>query len=120
MYARHEKRADELCFNAIRELPPDLYREAIRSNITPFPKGLMFHSRYNSQLFQSLSQDQLVQLQAFENLSHTRFPHSEVKRRSPHLFIVPADSIPSRQQELALSKAANKAKLASAKAKISK
>ena len=120
VYSRHEKRADELCFKAIRELPPDLYREAIRSNVTPFPKGLMFHARYNSQLFQSLSQDELVQLQTFENLSHTRFPHSEVKRRSPHLFIVAEDSIPSRQQELALSKAASKSKTTAVKAKLSK
>ena len=106
-WSTHEKRAKELCFKAIRELPPDLYSEAILENTSPFPKALMFHSRFNSEIFPNLSWDELVQLQSFENLSHTRFPHSEVKRRSPNLFLVSADTLPSRQKEAALKSAAN-------------
>jgi len=106
-YAAHEKRAEELCFAAIRELPPHLYKEAVLIDTTPFPRGLMFHARYNNQLFSSLSPEELIQLQTFENMSHTRFPHSEMKKRNPNLFLVAPDTLPSRQKEVALRNAAN-------------
>ena len=98
----HEQRAQELCFKAIRELPAELYQEAVQKSRTPMPRQLMLHVMYNDQWFNSLSEKELVRLQAFENLMHIRYPHSEMRKKKPELFWIPATQVVSRQKEMAM------------------
>ena len=106
-YRAHEVRAEELCFNAIRELPADLYAEAVLNSKEPMPRAFMLHVMYNKQWFSELSEPQLTKLQAFENLMHVRYPHSEMRKKKPELFWVPANQVVSKQQEIAMKNAAN-------------
>jgi hypothetical protein len=105
-FRAHESKAQENIFDAIRQLPPDLYHEAIQSSRRSVPRKLLFHARFEKQIFSSLNDRRLVQLQAFENLMHIRYPHAEMRKRKPDLFWIPANQIVSKQQELAMKTAA--------------
>ena len=105
-FRAHESKVQENIFAAIRELPPDLYFEAIQESKRPLPRSLLFHHRDEKQIFARLDERRLVELQAFENLMHIRYPHAEMRRRKPELFWIAASQIVSKQQELAMKTAA--------------
>ena len=114
-FRAHESRLQENIFAAIRELPPDLYHEAIQQSRRPLPRPLLFHTRYDKQIFARLDDRRLVELQAFENLMHVRYPHAEMRKRKPELFWISASQIVSKQQELAMKTAAQSRTLNSRK-----
>ena len=88
-YMQHEEKARALMFEAIRNLPEDLYDEAVGSGVAMPPSSLQFHEMYKEQLMsQSMSDWELVKMQTFANLMHIRYSHSEAKNKHPDRFFI--------------------------------
>ena len=88
-YAKHEEKAARVMFEAIRNLPEDLYDEAVRKGAMMPPDALQFHEMYRGQLMrESLSDWELVKLQTFSNLMHIRYSHSEAKKKHRDKFFI--------------------------------
>lgn len=100
-YSNHERKSNFRMMNAIRNLPADLYEEAIQSESVPLPSALQYHTMYRTQLLQSeyTNVRRLELLQIFQNLSKTRFPHIHIKRRNPNIFWLPQSKALTRQKE---------------------
>lgn len=89
LYKNHEERASRAMFNAIRNLPEDLYDEAVRKGTSLVPESLLFHERYKDQLMkQHLSDEELFKMQTFGNLMHIRYSHSEAKQKHRDKFFI--------------------------------
>ena len=88
-YKAHEERASRLMFEAIKNLPEDMYDEAVRKGEQLPPESLQFHEMYKDQLLkESLSDWELVKLQTFSNLMHIRYSHSEAKKKHRDKFFI--------------------------------
>jgi len=103
-YETHEKRARECMWNAIRQLPEDLYDEAVASKPEPVPESLLFHERHRTEILRSLREDERRKLQVYYNLMYVRYPHIEERRRNPSRFFIPETQVVSRQKEAAMAK----------------
>ncbi|CEM04118.1 unnamed protein product [Vitrella brassicaformis CCMP3155] len=102
LYEGHEAAARERMWEAVQQLPEDLYDEATASEDEPLPEALQFHHMYRQQLMdREMSAAELRKLQCFMNLSFVRFPHRDVKRRTPDVFWIPETQAISRQKEAA-------------------
>jgi len=89
MYKKHEERASKAMFDAIRNLPEDLYDEAVRAGPQLIPESLLFHERFKEQLVKEhLSDEELFKLQTFANLMHIRYSHSEAKKKHRDKFFI--------------------------------
>ena len=89
IYKQHEQKAAEKMFDAIRNLPEDMYDEAVRKGEMLPPEALQFHEMYKEQLMKdSLSDAELVKLQTFSNLMHIRYSHSEAKKKHKEKFFI--------------------------------
>jgi hypothetical protein len=85
----HEQRASRKMFEAIQNLPEDMYDEAVRKGEQLPPEALQFHEIYKEQLMgESLSDWELVKLQTFSNLMHIRYSHSEAKKKHKDKFFI--------------------------------
>mmetsp|Transcript_96399 Transcript_96399/g.171359 ORF Transcript_96399/g.171359 Transcript_96399/m.171359 type:complete len:210 (+) Transcript_96399:11-640(+) len=104
IYEVHEQRASHRMWRAMQQLPEDLYEEAVASKPEKVPEALLFHNRYRSEIFRSLTDHEQRRLQAFHNLMYVRYPHSEEKQRNPDRFWIPENQIVSRQKEAAMAK----------------
>ena len=88
-YLKHEQVARRKMFDAIRNLPEDLYDEAVRKGSMMPPADLQFHEMYKDQLMkESLSDWELFKLQTFSNLMHIRYSHSEAKKKHREKFFI--------------------------------
>jgi hypothetical protein len=88
-YAIHELKASRKMFDAIRNLPEDMYDEAVRKGEQLPPESLQFHEMYKDQLMkESLSDWEMVKLQTFSNLMHIRYSHSEAKKKHKDKFFI--------------------------------
>lgn len=88
-YRTHEQKAEELMFDAIRNLPEDMYDEAVRKGEMLPPESLQFHEMYREQLMkEALSDNELLKLQTFSNLMHIRYSHSEAKKKHKDKFFI--------------------------------
>jgi hypothetical protein len=88
-YDRHEKIAARLMFDAIRNLPEDMYDEAVRKGDQLPPESLQFHELYKDQLMgESLSDWEQFKMQTFSNLMHIRYSHSEAKKKHRDRFFI--------------------------------
>jgi hypothetical protein len=89
MYLKHEEVASRKMFDAIRNLPEDLYDEAVKKGSMMPPESLQFHEMYKDQLMkESLSDGELVKLQTFSNLMHIRYSHSDAKKKHKEKFFI--------------------------------
>jgi len=104
-YTKHEERAQEYMARAVRNLPAELYEEAISSEPQQLPKELQFHELYRNQWFNALSDEEKRELQCYQNLMHVRYPHSAIKKSSPHLFWINENNMMNRSKEAAMKKA---------------
>jgi hypothetical protein len=88
-YARHEHLASRSMFDAIRNLPEDMYDEAVRKGDLLPPESLQFHEMYRQQLMgESLSDWEQFKMQTFSNLMHIRYSHSEAKKKHKDRFFI--------------------------------
>jgi hypothetical protein len=88
-YAVHEQRASSKMFDALRNLPEDMYDEAVSKGEMLPPESLQFHEMYKDQLMEnSLSDWELFKLQTFSNLMHIRYSHSEAKKKHKDKFFI--------------------------------
>jgi hypothetical protein len=88
-YQRHEEKAARCMHDAIRNLPEDMYDEAVRKGEMLPPESLQFHTMYRDQLMaDSLSDWEQVKLQTFSNLMHIRYSHSEAKKKHRERFFI--------------------------------
>jgi len=88
-YQKHEEKAARCMHDAIRNLPEDMYDEAVRKGEMLPPESLQFHTMYRDQLMaDSLSDWEQVKLQTFSNLMHIRYSHSEAKKKHKERFFI--------------------------------
>ena len=88
-YQKHEEKAARCMHNAIRNLPEDMYDEAVRKGSMLPPESLQFHVMYKDQLMrESLSDWELFKMQTFSNLMHIRYSHSEAKKKHRDKFYI--------------------------------
>ena len=88
-FRAHEQRASRKMFEAMQNLPEDMYDEAVRKGEQLPPESLQFHEIYREQLMkESLSDFELVKLQTFSNLMHIRYSHSEAKKKHKDKFFI--------------------------------
>jgi hypothetical protein len=88
-YKVHEERASRLMFDAIKNLPEDMYNEAVRKGEMLPPESLQFHEMYKDQIMkESLSDWELFKMQTFSNLMHIRYSHSEAKKKHRDKFFI--------------------------------
>eukprot|EP00927_Polykrikos_kofoidii_P032958 TRINITY_DN27932_c0_g2_i1.p1 TRINITY_DN27932_c0_g2~~TRINITY_DN27932_c0_g2_i1.p1 ORF type:complete len:211 (+),score=38.62 TRINITY_DN27932_c0_g2_i1:79-711(+) len=104
IYEAHERQANESMWRAIKQLPEDLYDEAVASKTEKVPESLLFHVRYGNEIFRNLDDDERRKLQSFQNLMHIRYPHSDEKARNPSRFWIPENQVISRQKEAAMAR----------------
>ena len=90
VYKKHEEKASKAMFNAIKNLPEDLYDEAVRKgHSSAVPESLLFHEMYKEQLMkEALSDSELFKMQTFANLMHIRYSHSEAKKKHRDKFFI--------------------------------
>eukprot|EP00921_Rhytidocystis_pertsovi_P008417 GHVQ01013787.1.p2 GENE.GHVQ01013787.1~~GHVQ01013787.1.p2 ORF type:complete len:277 (+),score=31.77 GHVQ01013787.1:2724-3554(+) len=97
-YGHRQRAGLEKAFDAIRNLPADLYEEAVTGS-NEVPEDLQFHHMYRQQLIRSeLSCEEIRALQVFQNLMHYRFPHALAKRTNPELFWFPDNRVHGRRR----------------------
>ena len=108
-FRAHEQRASRKMFEAIQNLPEDMYDEAVRKGERLPPESLQFHEMYGEQLKKdSLSDFELVKLQTFSNLMHIRYSHSEAKKKhKDKFFISEAAALNLRKERAKKEKLAN-------------
>ena len=88
-YNKHEEKAARCMHDAIRNLPEDMYEEAVRKGDMLPPESLQFHTMYKEQLMsESLSDWEQVKMQTFSNLMHIRYSHSEAKKKHKDRFFI--------------------------------
>ena len=88
-YQKHEEKAARCMHDAIRNLPEDMYDEAVRKGSMLPPESLQFHAMYKDQLMrESLSDWELFKMQTFSNLMHIRYSHSEAKKKHRDKFYI--------------------------------
>jgi len=88
-YQKHEERAARSMHDAIRNLPEDMYDEAVRRGEMLPPESLQFHTMYKDQLMsESLSDWEQFKMQTFSNLMHIRYSHSEAKKKHKDRFFI--------------------------------
>jgi len=88
-YARHEHLASRSMFDAIRNLPEDMYDEAVRKGEQLPPESLQFHEMYKDQIMEEcLSDWEQFKMQTFSNLMHIRYSHSEAKKKHKDRFFI--------------------------------
>lgn len=88
-YKKHEEKASRAMFSAIRNLPEDMYDEAVSKGDMMPPESLAFHEMYRADLMQNtLSDWEMVKLQTFSNLMHIRYSHSEAKKKHREKFFI--------------------------------
>lgn len=118
-FRKHEDKAQKQMWEAIQELPEDLYDEAAASEWSSPPKDILHSFRYRDQFYKGhvhgiqepqFSSEELKKLQVFQNLMHVRFPHSAMKQRHPEKFWIRDTMAMSRQKEAALRKGGAKKK----------
>mmetsp|Transcript_120634 Transcript_120634/g.240215 ORF Transcript_120634/g.240215 Transcript_120634/m.240215 type:complete len:206 (-) Transcript_120634:55-672(-) len=103
-YEAHERRARDCMWRAVRQLPEDLYEEAVASEPEPVPESLLFHERHRAEILRSLREDERRKMQVYYNLMYVRYPHVEERRRNPERFFIPETQVVSRQKEAAMAK----------------
>ncbi len=89
-YETHVEKARRAMFHAIRNLPADMYEEAVESGEKLPPEALQFHEMYKDQIMKEnyLSDGELVKWQTFSNLMHIRYSHSEAKKKHKDKFFI--------------------------------
>lgn len=88
-YRKHEERAARSMHDAIRNLPEDMYDEAVRKGSMLPPESLQFHNMYRDQIMEEkLSDWEQVKMQTFSNLMHIRYSHSEAKKKHKERFFI--------------------------------
>ena len=106
-YALHEQEARRLMFDAIRNLPRDMYDEAVsKGNMFP-PKSLLFHEMYKQDLMGKLSDWEMVKMQTFSNLMHIRYSHSDAKQKQRDRFFISESAALNLRKERAKKEKAN-------------
>ncbi|EKX73451.1 conserved hypothetical protein [Theileria equi strain WA] len=102
-YLERQLFVEKEIFEAIQNLPENLYDEAVQSETEPIPEELTYQRAYRDQLINSeLSDFEVDKLDAYRMLMYLRFPHLDIKKRSPGMFWIEEKKAISRQKQASL------------------
>ncbi|XP_951796.1 uncharacterized protein TA15845 [Theileria annulata] len=110
-YKERESYVKSQMFDAIENLPENLYDETVQSETEPIPEELTFQKAYREQLINKhLSDYEIEKLDTFRMLMYLRFPHTETKLKNPGLFWLEEKKMISRQKQASLLSRNSKSK----------